>query len=305
MLSHRHVISMQDFSREEIDYVLDLAEGFVELAKRGGGTQLRDKIVATLFYEPSTRTRLSFEAAVKRLGGEAMNFGSLDATSVAKGETLTDTVRIVESYCDAIVLRHPKEGAARLASEVVSVPVINGGDGAGQHPTQTLQDLFTIRRESRLGGITVALAGDLRYGRTAHSLAYALALYDVNMVFVSPKTLGMPAHVLRHLEERGVRFEERRSLNEIVGDVDVIYMTRIQRERFPDPREYQQVAGTYRLDMEALRQAREGLIVMHPLPRVDEIAAEVDASPHAKYFVQSFYGVPIRMALLCELLGGK
>jgi len=294
---------MQDFSREEIDYFIDKAEDFVSIARKGGGNQLRDKIVATMFYEPSTRTRMSFEAAVKILGGEVLNFGTIEATSVAKGETLTDTVRIVEQYCDAIILRHPREGAARLASEVVDVPVINAGDGAGQHPTQTLQDLFTIRRESRLDGITVAMVGDLRYGRTVHSLAYALALYDVKMLFVSPRTLSMPEHVLRHLKEKGVEVGVHRGMDEVIGEADVLYVTRIQRERFPDPREYQQVAGTYRIDVDMLKGARKDLIIMHPLPRVDEISPEVDDSPHARYFEQSFYGVPMRMAVLDELLG--
>jgi aspartate carbamoyltransferase catalytic subunit len=294
---------MQDFSREDIDFILDRAEGFVDTARSGGGSQLRYKIVATLFYEPSTRTRMSFEAAVKILGGDVLNFGAVEMTSVAKGESLTDTVRIVEKYSDAIVLRHPQEGAARLASEIVDVPVINAGDGTGQHPTQTLQDLFTIRREGSLDGKTIAMVGDLRYGRTVHSLAYALALYDVNLHFVSPKTLGLPDHILRHLSDIGVNVGVHYALDEVIGDVDVLYVTRIQRERFPDPQEYRAVAGTYRIDLTALEGARKELIVMHPLPRLDEIAPEIDDSPHARYFEQSFYGVPVRMAILNELLG--
>ena len=233
---------------------------------------------------------------------------SLDksALSIAKGETLADTIRMVESYSDAIVLRHPHEGAARLAAKFSRSPVINAGDGAGQHPTQTLLDLFTIRRDKQhIEGIKVALVGDLKYGRTAHSLAEALTLFGAEVTFVAPASLQMPRETVKQVEKLGGKPKLTSKLEEVIKDIDVLYVTRIQRERFPDPSEYLKVAGSYRIDNTLLREAKQNLTVMHPLPRVDEIAPEVDYTQHAKYFEQAFNGVPVRMALLSLVLGGE
>lgn len=301
--SKKHVISMREFAREEIDFVLDRAEELEPIATRGGSDLLRGKVLATLFFEPSTRTRLSFETAMYRLGGSVIGFGSTEGSSIAKGETLADTIRVVSGYADAIVIRHPREGAARLAAEFSSVPILNAGDGAGHHPTQTLLDLYTMKRESGLDGVRIALVGDLRYGRTVHSLAYALTHYNAHMSLVSPEMLRMPTDIRGDLERMGARVRETTDLSEVIGDVDVLYMTRIQRERFPDETEYKKVAGSYRVTSDLLEDAGD-LVIMHPLPRVDEIGPDVDNTRHAVYFKQSFYGIPVRMALLSILIGG-
>lgn len=303
----RHIISTKDFSREEIDYILDRAERMEPYARAGGLGLLRNKVVATLFFEPSTRTRLSFEAAIQRLGGSSIGFDSAESTSVAKGETLADTIRIVESYADAIVLRHPREGSARMASEISQVPVINAGDGAGHHPTQTLLDLYTMRKECRkpIGELNVALVGDLRYGRTVHSLAYALSLYKARLCLVSPEALRMPESIIRYLRVHGVELAETSRIEDALGEADVLYMTRIQKERFPDPSEYLRVAGSYRITPDTLKNVKGDMIIMHPLPRVSEIDPDVDATRHARYFRQAFYGVPIRMAVLSLAMGGE
>ncbi len=293
-----HIISMRDFSRDEIDIILNKAKQLEPIAKGKKSDLLLGKILATLFFEPSTRTRLSFETAMKRLGGEVIDLGALEASSVAKGETLADTIRVVGNYADAIVLRHPREGAARMAAEYSRVPVINAGDGAGHHPTQTLLDLYTIMRESSLSGLRIALVGDLKYGRTVHSLAYALSLYHADMTLVSPKQLEMPDVIKKDMKKQGAVIRETTKLEDVMGDIDVLYITRIQKERFPDPAEYLKVAGNYRVTEELLKKARDNLIIMHPLPRVDEIAPAVDRTKYARYFEQSFYGVPVRMALL-------
>ncbi|OYT63555.1 aspartate carbamoyltransferase [Methanosarcinales archaeon ex4484_138] len=303
--SLRHVISMKDFTREDIDEIFELAERLERVASGVPCRLLEDKLLALLFYEPSTRTRLSFDAAMKRLGGASIDLGSVEASSVAKGETLADTIRVVGGYADAIVLRHPSEGAARMASEYSRVPVVNAGDGVGHHPTQTLLDLYTIKRENRLDGISVALVGDLRYGRTVHSLAYALALYGVRIYLVSPPQLRMPEHIKSDLLESNIVVEETSRLEDVFESVNVLYMTRIQRERFAEPSEYLAVAGSYRLTSEMLSGVRDDLIIMHPLPRVGEIDSSVDETPYARYFKQSFYGVPVRMALLVKLLEGR
>ncbi len=302
----RDVLSIADFSRKDVEFVLKAAKKMVPFA-RGEKTSraLEGKVLAVLFYEPSTRTRLSFESAMKRLGGNTVGFADPMGSSVAKGETLADTIRMVESYSDAIVLRHPQEGAARLAADFTDKPVINGGDGAGQHPTQTLLDLYTIwDARGTLDGTRIALVGDLKYGRTVHSLTYALSNFDVDLTFVAPAGLQMPKEVVEHVRERGLPLNITEDLGKVVAEVDVLYVTRIQKERFPDPQEYAKVAGSYRVDLELLRNARKGLIVLHPLPRRDEIATEVDGTPHARYFEQAFNGVPVRMALLSLLLGG-
>src|SRR2546422_11333442 len=276
----RDVLSIADFSRMDMELVLKASKKTVPAA-RGEKTNrsLEGRILATLFFEPSTRTRLSFESAMKRLGGDVVAFGPIEASSIVKGETLADTIRMVESYSDAIVLRHPQEGAARLAAEFTERPMINAGDGAGQHPTQTMLDLFTIWDErGSLDGARIALVGDLKYGRTVHSLTYALTGFEVELTFVAPSGLQMPKEVVDHVRERGLPLNVSEDLEKVVPNVDVLYVTRIQRERFPDPQEYAKVAGSYRVDLELLRNARKGLIVMHPLPRMEEIATEVDTT---------------------------
>ena len=299
----RHIISMKDFTREEIDYILDRAVKLEPLARGGRSDLLAGKILALLFYEPSTRTRMSFETAMLRLGGNVLNLGSKEATSIVKGETLADMIRVVSTYSDAIVQRHPSEGSALMAAEFSSVPIINGGDGAGHHPTQTLLDLYTIRKESHLDNLDIAIVGDLKYGRTVHSLTYALSLYGANITLVSPPQLKMPDQIKADLKARGARVRETENLEEILDSIDVLYMTRIQKERFPDPTEYKKVAGAYKITTEHLENVRDSMIIMHPLPRVYEIDASVDSSSHARYFEQSFYGVPIRMALLTIVMG--
>jgi len=301
---NRHIISMKDFSREEIDFVLDTAEKLEPAARGLEKSRLLDgKLVALLFFEPSTRTRLSFETAVNRLGGKTINLGSVEASSVMKGENLADTIRVVSGYADVIVMRHPKDGAGRMASEFSSVPIINGGDGSVHHPTQTILDLYTIRRESHLEGLKIAMAGDLKYGRTVHSLCQALALYGADMTFVSPPELRMPPEIVRELKRQKIRVKETDSFEGIIGDVEVLYMTRVQRERFPDPEEYLKVADSLRIDAKLLKAAKPELKVLHPLPRVNEIEHDVDSTPHACYFEQAFYGVPTRMALLALVAG--
>lgn len=302
----RDVLSIRDFSRADIQLVLRASKKMVPIALGDRRSRaLEGKILATLFYEPSTRTRLSFDSAMARLGGRVIGFSGTEGTSVQKGETLADTVRMVEAYSDGIVLRHPQEGASRLAAEFTEKPVINAGDGAGQHPTQTLLDLYTIWDEKgSIEGQNVALVGDLKYGRTVHSLTYALAELGAHLTFVSPPTLEMPREILEHVKEDGLSFRIAHGLHEIIRDADVLYVTRIQRERFPDPQEYDAVVGSYRIDANLLREAKRGLIIMHPLPRVMEIAPEVDRTKHAVYFKQAFNGVPVRMALLDLILGG-
>ncbi|PNX45615.1 MAG: aspartate carbamoyltransferase [Thermoplasmata archaeon M11B2D] len=304
---HRDIISIKDFSKEEIYYILEYAKQMIPYAKgEKYTTLLKQQILATLFFEPSTRTRLSFESAMHRLGGNVIGFSDPSGTSQKKGESLADTIRMADSYSDAIVIRHPQEGAARLAAEFSEVPILNAGDGAGQHPTQCLLDLFTILTEKKkIKGTNIVLLGDLKYGRTVHSLAYALSLFQANLTFVSPDTLKMPKEVINECKEFGVEPLSTSNLEKAVKDADVLYATRIQKERFPDAEEYNRVVGSYKVNNMLLQQARQDLIVMHPLPRVVEIDPEVDTTRHAVYFKQAFNGVPIRMALLSLILGGK
>ncbi len=248
---------------------------------------------------------MSFDTAMKRLGGSTVDMGTVESSSVKKGESLADTVRVVAGYADALVLRHPSEGAAKLASEFVDVPVINAGDGAGQHPTQTLLDLYTIRESAGLDDLSIGIMGDLKYGRTVHSLAEALTNFDVTQHFVSPESLRLPRSVRYDLHESGAEVREHTELDGVLPELDVLYVTRIQRERFPDENEYRQIAGEYRIDATTLEVARDDLSVMHPLPRVDEIAPDVDETRHATYFEQAHNGVPVRMALLDIMLGGE
>ncbi|MGD9020982.1 MAG: aspartate carbamoyltransferase [Lysobacterales bacterium] len=303
----KNVISVHDLSVEEIVAVLDKAENMVEIAQgKATSDVLNGKVLASIFYEPSTRTRLSFETAMNRLGGGVIGFGSTEGTSVAKGETLADTIRMVSGYADAVVLRHPREGAARLATEFSDVPVINAGDGAGQHPTQTLLDLFTIRTEKgRLENMNVTMIGDLRYGRTVHSLSIALSKFGNTINLVSPEGLEMPGEVVTHLKDAGMFGKACHTPDEVIDTTDILYVTRIQKERFPDPVEYEKVAGVYRVDKELVEQGPRDMIIMHPLPRVNEILPEVDKLPQAKYFNQAFNGVPVRMALLSMVMGGE
>jgi len=298
----RDVISIKDFARGEIDYVLKMA-GALEPVAKTGSDMLHGKVLATLFFEPSTRTRLSFETAMHKLGGSIVGFAEPQVASIKKGENLADTVRVVENYADVLVLRHPLEGAARLAAEFSNVPVVNAGSGAEEHPTQALLDLYTILKEKgRIDGLNIALVGDLRYGRTVHSLAYGLSLYDVKLHLVSPELLRMRREVLDAIKEK-IDVVEKREIEGVLPEVDVLYVTRIQKERFPDPAEYAKVRGAYQIDLATLKRAKENLIIMHPLPRVDEIAPEVDATPYARYFQQVWNGIVTRMALLALILG--
>jgi len=298
----RDLISIKDFTREEIDYILKTVEAMEPLAK-SGSDMLHGKTMSTLFFEASTRTRLSFEAAMHKLGGSVIGFAEAEIASVRKGENLADTVRVVENYADVIVLRHPMEGAARLAAEFARIPIINAGSGAEEHPTQALLDLYTILKEKgRIDGLNIALMGDLRYGRTVHSLAYALSLYNVGLYLVSPEALRMRREVLDAIKGKK-KVIEKTGIKEILPEIDVLYVTRIQKERFPDLAEYAKVKGAYKIDLDALKDAKKDLIIMHPLPRVDEIAAEVDATSHARYFQQVWNGIVTRMALLALILG--
>ncbi|ESP88574.1 aspartate carbamoyltransferase [Candidatus Halobonum tyrrellensis] len=302
-MRHDNLLSAGQLSREDIEAVLDRA---AEVAADPGRVAERQagRLLALCFFEPSTRTKMSFDTAIKRLGGDTVDMGTVESSSVKKGESLADTVRVIEGYADGIVLRHPSEGAAKLASEFVDVPVVNAGDGAGQHPSQTLLDLYTMRENAGLDDLTVGIMGDLKYGRTVHSLAEALTNFDARMHFVSPESLKLPRGVQFDLHEAGARLREHTDLEAVLPDLDVLYVTRIQRERFPDENEYQQVAGEYRIDADTLDRARDDFTVMHPLPRVDEIAPDVDPTEQAAYFEQAHNGVPVRMALLDELLGG-
>jgi aspartate carbamoyltransferase catalytic subunit len=300
----RHVIESQQFSRPLLEELFSRAND-IKREPYKFSTRLDGRVMAALFYEPSTRTRLSFEAAMLRLGGRTMGTDNArEFSSAAKGETLEDTIRIVSGYADVIVLRHNEEGAARRASAVSLVPVISAGDGPGQHPTQALLDLYTIRDEiGHVDGLRIALVGDLANGRTVRSLTYLLSKYqDVRVWFVAPPQVAMRDDIKAHLDEHGVSWTETRDLAAVLPQVDVVYQTRIQKERFPDEQSYLAVKGVYRIDRSALDLMRAKAIVMHPLPRVDEIAPEVDADPRAAYFRQARNGLFIRMALLDWLL---
>ena len=301
----RHLIDSTDLSVAEIDRVLNLADDIIR-DPAAYAECCRGKILATLFYEPSTRTRLSFEAAMLRLGGKVEGFSSASSSSVSKGETVADTVRAVGSYADIIAMRHNKEGAPRVASMYSPVPIINAGDGGHQHPTQTLTDLLTIRSlKGKLSGFTIGLCGDLKYGRTVHSLVKALSRYEgVRFIFISPEELQIPRHIITEvLEPSHQDYREVRSLEEVIGELDVLYMTRIQQERFFNEEEYLRLKGCYQLDEAMLRLAPADMPVLHPLPRIDEISTDVDNDPRAAYFDQVHNGVYIRMAIILALLG--
>jgi aspartate carbamoyltransferase catalytic subunit len=299
----RDIISIGDFSREEINYILKRSQAMEPLAANGSD-MLKGKILASLFFEPSTRTRLSFEAAMLKLGGSTIGFAEAEIASVKKGENLADTVRTVENYADIIALRHPLEGAAKLAAEFSKVPILNAGSGAEEHPTQALMDLYTIQKEKgKIDGLKIALVGDLRYGRTVHSLACALSLYNIELHMISPESLRMRHGVIRAIQNKISIFEDT-NLEKVIPQIDVLYVTRIQKERFPDPAEYAKVKGIYKIDLKTLKDAKKDMIILHPLPRVDEIAAEVDSTPQARYFQQVWNGIVVRMGLLALVLGG-
>ena len=303
----KDIISIKEFSKDVINFILQYAQKMVPYAKGEKYKDiLRGKVLSSLFFEPSTRTRLSFESSMNRLGGKVIGFSDPSATSQRKGESLADTIKMADSYSDVIVIRHSQEGAARLAAEFAGVPVINAGDGAGQHPTQCLLDLFTIKSEKKkIEKNKIVLLGDLKYGRTVHSLAYALSLYKTHLTFVSPVNLRMPKEVIEECKELGVEPTQTSNLEKAIKDADVLYVTRIQKERFPDAEEYNKVVDSYKINNELLQNTKDDLIIMHPLPRVTEIHPEVDKTSHALYFKQAFNGVPVRMALLSLVLGEK
>jgi len=299
-LSSKDVLRADQFSVAEIDRIFEAARRY-EAALEAGEIldELRGKVLAALFFEPSTRTRLSFEAAMLRLGGRVVTVAEAKSSSAAKGESLHDTIKTVAGYADVIVLRHPRIGAAEEAARATDVPILNAGDGAGQHPTQALLDLYTlVKEQGRVAGLTIALVGDLKNGRTVHSLADLLANYDVGFVFVAPEALRMPREIVERLRSKGIEVRETASLADAIPTCDVLYMTRIQRERFDDPAEYDRLKDAYVLKRDMLAAARDSITIMHPLPRVNEIATDVDDHPGAAYFRQAANGVPVRMALL-------
>lgn len=304
-LKGRHLIDPNDFSPEELDEVFDLADRIIE--NRDAYSEIcKGKILGTLFYEPSTRTRLSFEAAMLRMGGTVLGFSDANTSSVSKGESIADTIRVLSNYADVVVMRHPKEGAPKLATEYSSIPVINGGDGGHQHPTQTLADLLTMRRYKKtLESQTIAFCGDLRFGRTVHSLINVISRYKGSeIVLVSPSELRLPEH-LKHglLEKYDICIHETENLEEVIGRIDILYMTRIQKERFFNEADYMRLKGSYILNRSKLKNAKEDMLVMHPLPRVDEIGYDVDDDKRAVYFKQAENGMYVRMSLMALLLG--
>ncbi|MGE5632271.1 MAG: aspartate carbamoyltransferase [Caulobacteraceae bacterium] len=304
-LKGRHLIDPGDFTISELNEVFDLADKMIE--NRDAYVSIcKGKILGTLFYEPSTRTRLSFESAMLRMGGSVLGFSDASTSSVSKGESIADTIRVLCTYADIVVMRHPKEGAPKLASEFSSAPVINGGDGGHQHPTQTLTDLLTIRRyKKKLDNLTVAFCGDLKFGRTVHSLISALSRYEGSkFVLVSPAELKLPESLKSTLMEKyDISIYETESLEEVINDVDILYMTRIQRERFFNEADYMRLKDSYILNRSKLKNSKEDMLVMHPLPRVNEISYDVDADKRAVYFKQAEYGIYVRMALMALLLG--
>lgn len=305
MLKGRSLLEPMDFSLEELDGIFDLADRIIADPQKYAHA-CDGKLLATLFYEPSTRTRFSFEAAMLRLGGQVIGFSEPNSSSVAKGESIADTIRTISCYADVAVMRHPKEGAPRVAANSTDMPVINAGDGGHQHPTQTLTDLLTIRRTlGTFENITVGCCGDLKFGRTVHSLIKALSRYkNVKFVLISPEELTIPDYVRKEvLIKNNIEFKEVRTMQEALGEVDVLYMTRVQRERFFNEDDYIRLKDTYILDNEKMQLAKKDMIVLHPLPRVNEISTEVDSDPRAKYFEQAKNGMFVRMALIMSLLG--
>ncbi|MFW9897874.1 MAG: aspartate carbamoyltransferase [Candidatus Thorarchaeota archaeon] len=294
------IISAKQFNREDIEYILKKGK---EMINTTNSNILKGKILATLFFEPSTRTRLSFESAMYRLGGNVIGFQSGEVSSIKKGESLADTIRTVENYCDCIVIRHSMEGAAKLASRFAKIPIINAGSGSGEHPSQALLDLLTIKEEcGTLDGLNIGIMGDLKYGRTVHSLSILLSNFDVNIYFISPKELTIRNQEKEYLIQRQLKFKEVFQYRSLLDIFDVLYMTRIQRERFIDVEEYEKVKNVYIFKQEDLRNTKNTFILMHPLPRITEISADVDNSRKAIYFKQTFYGLKMRKAILAELI---
>ncbi len=302
-MKNKSLVSINDYSKEEQLRILDIAQ---EFEKKPVQTILQDYVIASLFFEPSTRTRLSFESAVNRLGGKVVGFSEASNTSVKKGESLRDTILTVANYSDLIVMRNPVEGSARFASEISPVPVINAGDGANQHPTQTLLDLYSIRKtQGTLDNLHIAMVGDLKYGRTIHSLVIALCNYNTTFHLVSPVELKLPSSVKMHIKERKLTYHQYTEMDEVLPHADILYMTRIQRERFSDPLEYERIKNVYNLHKDMIADTKENFRVLHPLPRVNEIAINVDKSPKAYYFEQALNGVFVRQALMASILGIK
>ena len=306
-MENKHLIDPMDFSIEELDEIFCLAQDIMKSPEKY--SKICDgKILATLFYEPSTRTRFSFEAAMMRLGGKVLGFSEPNSSSASKGETLADTIKMVSIYSDIIAMRHPLEGSARVATQFSSVPIINAGDGGHQHPTQTLADLLTITcLKGNLTGHTIGICGDLRYGRTVHSLIKAMSRYKgTKFILISPKELRIPAYIREEfIHRKNIEFREVERLDDVIEELDILYMTRIQKERFFNEEEYLRLKDSYILDEEKMKHAKEDMIVMHPLPRVNEIAMEVDSDKRASYFKEAECGMYVRMALMCKLLGVK
>lgn len=297
----KSLVSITDFSKDDYLQVLDRAGAF---EKNMDSQLLRGKVIASLFYEPSTRTKLSFDTAITRLGGRIIGFNDPSSSSVTKGETLHDTARIVSSYSDLMVMRHPLEGSAKYASEIASVPVINAGDGANQHPTQTLLDLYSIKKtQGKLENLKIVMVGDLKYGRTVHSLLMAMSVFNASFVFISPEELKIPPVYKIHLQNSRLEFSEQSELSNNIEDADIVYMTRVQKERFSDPIEYEKTKNAYNLKLDMLKNTRSNLKILHPLPRVNEIAPEVDSSNKAYYFQQALNGVYTRQAIIANILG--
>lgn len=305
VLKAKHLLDPMDFSVEELDEIFQLANQIISNPQ--DFSHICDgKILATLFYEPSTRTRLSFEAAMLRLGGSVLGFSEASSSSAAKGESIADTIRVVDCYADIAVMRHFKEGAPKIAAQYSSIPIINAGDGGHQHPTQTLTDLLTIKNvKGRLSNLTIGVCGDLKFGRTVHSLIKAMSRYpNVKFVLISPEELKVPNYIISELlEKNNIEYIETNTMDEVIGDLDILYMTRVQRERFFNEEDYIRLKDSYILDSDKMKLASENMIVMHPLPRVNEIAYEVDNDPRAHYFKQAKFGMYVRMALIIKLLG--
>jgi len=305
MLKGKDIINTAQFSLQELDLIMNTAASFEKRVKGGDIIKnMEGQVVAALFFEPSTRTRLSFETAANRLGARVITVASAASSSAAKGESLADTIRTVDGYVDVIIMRHPMKGSAQIAADNAEHPFINAGDGAGQHPTQALLDIYTILKEKgALGGLTVTFAGDLKNGRTVHSLGYFMALYGNKMIFVSPKSLRMPEEITADLRSRGAEIEETDNLKKALSVSDIVYVTRIQKERFENLAEYEKVKGSYIINRALINQAKEGITILHPLPRVDEISTDVDDYKGAAYFRQTHNGLYIRMALLALVTG--
>ena len=300
----KDIISMNDMSKEEILEILEIAEKIENSSEEEKLNFLKGKIIATLFFEPSTRTKMSFESAAFRLGAQVLQLPPLEQSSVKKGESFSDTIRMVESYSDVIVVRHPNDGAARLASTTSKKPVINAGDGSNQHPSQTLLDLYTIKDEKgTLNNLSIAFVGDLKYGRTVHSLVKALTHFNPVIYFVAPKILQMPTYLIDDLDKNNIKYEILEDFRDCLDKIDVFYMTRIQKERFPDIEDYQKVKGVYVINKEnILGKCKEDMIILHPLPRVDEISTDLDETKHALYFKQAKNGIPVRQAMMMKVL---